>query len=238
VIYSYLLNAQPLQEIAQSLGFPLGIIVAYLIVIVLVAEGLYRFIALDVELTRKVVHIGVGNVIILAWWLEIPTLIILGASAIASLLALLSYFLPILPSINSVGRKSLGTFFYGLSIGILSFTFWSTAPQYTVIGVLVMTWGDGFAAIVGKSLGKHPYSLWGESKSLEGTLAMFGVSYIVTSLTLGLQGFSWQTGVISFVVALAATGLEAISKLGIDNLTVPLGSAMIAYYLTQVATLH
>lgn len=221
-----------LQEIVQPLSIPLGVVVIYLGVIVLTAEGLHRFTAWDVELTRKVVHIGVGNVILLAWWLQIPTLIILGASAIASLLALISYFLPLLPSINSVGRQSLGTFFYAISIGSLSLAFWSTAPQYTAMGILIMAWGDGLAAIVGQNFGKHPYTLWGESKSVEGSLAMFTVSGLVAILVLSSQAFSWQTLVISVLVASVATGLEAVSKLGVDNLTVPLGSATLAYFLS------
>jgi phytol kinase len=34
-------------------------------------------------------------------------------------------------------------------------------------------------------------------------------------------------------VAIAATGLEAFSKFGLDNLTVPLGSAFIGFELVQ-----
>src|SRR4028119_2015915 len=40
--------------------------------ILLVAEGLNRFTSVDPEVSRKVVHMGSGNVILLAWWLEIP----------------------------------------------------------------------------------------------------------------------------------------------------------------------
>jgi phytol kinase len=56
----------------------------------------------------------------------------------------------------------------------------------------------------------------------------------VSSLILfGVQGNIWQTWLIPVAIALVATGLEAFSKLGIDNLTVPLGSAAIAFYLSQ-----
>ncbi|MFM6511142.1 MAG: phosphatidate cytidylyltransferase, partial [Microcystis panniformis] len=36
------------------------------------------------------------------------------------------------------------------------------------------------------------------------------------------------------LTAIGATILETFSKLGIDNLTVPIGSAAIAYFLTQI----
>jgi phytol kinase len=217
-----------------SFSLPLGLIFVYLTVIITLAESLNRWTSLDSEVTRKIVHIGSGNVVLLGWWLKISGWIIISASAIAALVAIASYFLPILPSINSVGRKSLGTFFYALSIGILVFCFWDNFPQYTTIGILVMTWGDGMAAVIGQKFGKHKYTFAGINKSWEGSLTMLGVSYLVTSLILFyVQGTSWQTWIVALIVAIAATSLEAFSKLGIDNLTVPVGSAVICFSIGQ-----
>lgn len=215
------------------LWYPLIIIFLYLAVLVAFAEGLNRFITTDPELTRKVVHIGSGNVILLAWWLDISTWVIIAAAAIASAIALTSYFVPILPSINSVGRKSLGTLFYALSIGILAACFWQDRPEYTVVGILVMAWGDGMAAIIGQRFGKHTYTVLGIKKSWEGTLAMAIATYLVTCLILlAVQGNNWQTWLISLAVAIVATSLEAFSKFGIDNLTVPLASGISCFLLS------
>jgi phytol kinase len=211
-------------------------VLVYLGAIVLSAELLHRYQALEPEQVRKVVHIGTGNVILLAWWLQIPAWVGIGAAIASSTIALLSYKFPILPGINSVGRQSLGTFFYGLSIGILiAWFWWLHLPQYAAIGILVMTWGDGLAALIGQRFGKHPYQIAGSQKSWEGSLTMAVVSYIVSSLILlAVQGNIWQTWVIPIAVALAATGLEAFSKLGIDNLTVPLGSATLSLILDRL----
>lgn len=216
--------------------YPPLIVAIYLAIIVLSAEGLNRFRKIDSELTRKIVHIGSGNVILLAWWLNFPASIIIEASIVASIMAISSYFLPILPSINSVGRKSLGTLFYAMSIGILTAWFWtSKQPEYVAVGILVMSWGDGFAALIGQNFGKHPYEFLGNKKSLEGSLTMTLVSFIVVSLILVLTlGNSWQNLLISLIVAVVATILETISKFGIDNLTVPLGSAVLCFYLQQI----
>ncbi len=211
--------------------YPLVIIFLYLIVLVAIAETLNRFITDDPELTRKVVHIGSGNVILLAWWLNISRWVIIVAAVIASAIAITSYVFPILPSINSIGRKSLGTLFYALSIGILAGIFWDSQPQYTAIGILVMAWGDGMAAIIGQRWGKHQYQVFAIIKSWEGSLAMATTTYIVTSLILLFSlGNHWQTWLISAIAAVAATSLEAFSKWGIDNLTVPLGTAIVCYY--------
>jgi phytol kinase len=57
----------------------------------------------------------------------------------------------------------------------------------------------------------------------------------VSSLILLLViGNGWQTWLIATSVALLATVLEAFSKFGIDNLTVPIGSAIACYALTQL----
>ncbi|MGK7939801.1 MAG: diacylglycerol/polyprenol kinase family protein [Crocosphaera sp.] len=217
------------------LWYPISLVILYLGVVIALAEGLNRLRGTDAEFTRKIVHIGSGNVVLIAWWLQIPAWVLMGASFLASIIALVSYFLPILPSINSVGRQSLGTFFYAVSIGVLSQWFWSTGqPQYLVIGILVMAWGDGMAAIIGQRFGKHSYTVLGVKKSWEGSLTMMGVSFVVTSLILLWVGLPVLTvGIVSLMIAIAAMTLEAFSKLGIDNLTVPLGSAVLAFYLIQ-----
>ena len=202
---------------------------------VTVAENINRWVKTDSELTRKIVHIGSGNVVLLAWWLNIPGSVIIIAAMIAGIVAIASYFLPILPSINSVGRKSLGTFFYATTIGLLIFCFWHPEQKYyAVMGILIMAWGDGLAAIIGQRFGKHTYQFLGSQKSWEGSSAMAGAAYVVSSLILlSAQGNCWQTWLFSVAIAIFATALEAFSKLGIDNLTVPLGSVALAFALNQ-----
>jgi phytol kinase len=215
---------------------PIVLVALWLCSILAVAEGLNRRFAVDAEVSRKVVHIGTGNVILLAWWLQIPAWVGIAAGAIAGAIALISLAVPILPSVNGVGRKSLGTFFYALSIGLLIAWFWPIArPQYAALGILVMAWGDGLAATVGQRFGTHRYEFWGNQKSWEGSLTMAAVSFGVSSLILlSADGNSWQTWGISAGVAVAATLLETISILGIDNLTVPIGSAALAFFLNQI----
>lgn len=210
-----------------------AIVGAWLGMVGLLAEWVYRRQQFGAEISRKVVHIGVGNVVLFAWWLHIPAWVGVGASLLFSIITFLSYRLPILPSINGIGRKSLGTFFYAVSIGILVGCFWSLGkPYYAALGILIMTWGDGLAALIGQRFGQHLYKLWDMQKSWEGTFTMFVVSFGVSSLILlGVFGNVWQTWVISLLIAPTAALLEAFSKFGIDNLTVPLGSAALALVL-------
>lgn len=211
----------------------IGVIAAWLGVVGGLAEGLRRSTSISSEITRKIVHIGAGHVILLAWWLQTPAWMGIAASVVFSGVALLSYQLPILPGINSVGRPSLGTFFYAVSVGVLTAWFWPLQlPHLAALGILVMTWGDGLAALVGQRYGKHLYKIGDTPKSWEGSLTMFLASFAVCLIILGLvQGFTGVIWVTALVVALVSTGLEAFSVYGVDNLTVPLGSAALAYGL-------
>ncbi|NJM71028.1 MAG: phosphatidate cytidylyltransferase [Scytonema sp. RU_4_4] len=220
----------------SSLWLQIAVVAIWVLFVLFIAGVVNRFSSKDPEIVRKIVHIGTGNVILLAWWLDIPPIVGITASILASAVTLLSYRFPILPGINSVGRKSFGTFFYAVSIGVLITCFWTLQqPQYAVLGILVMTWGDGLAALVGQKFGQHKYKVFGREKSWEGSLTMTVVSFFINSLILvSVQGNFWQTWLISLTVALVASALEVVSFLGIDNLTVPLGSAALAYVLSQL----
>lgn len=219
----------------QNLGWQIGIVSLWLSLVVMVSLILHRWLAAEAEVTRKVIHIGTGNVILLAWWLHIPGILGILASIFFSLITLLAYRFPLLPGIDSVGRKSLGTFFYAISIGLLIACFWQVAPQFAVMGILIMTWGDGLAALIGQRWGKHPYQFGGMQKSWEGSLTMLSISAIISgAILLSVYGHSWQIWPIAFLIAAVATLLESFSKLGIDNLTVPLGSAGIGFLLAQL----
>lgn len=219
-----------------SLWLQIIIVAVWVLAILLIAWMVKRFATDEPEIVRKIVHIGTGNVILLAWWLDMPASLGITASIVASAVTLLSYRFPILPAINSVGRQSLGTFFYAVSFGILVACFWYLQqPHYAVIGIMVMTWGDGLAALIGQRFGKHKYQVFGSQKSWEGSLTMAVVSYTIALLILlSVEGNVWQAWVVSLAIALVATGLETISFLGIDNLTVPLGSAALAFALTEL----
>jgi phytol kinase len=188
------------------------------------------------ETVRKVVHIGTGHVILLAWGLKIPLVFCLIASVVASILTLVSYRIPILESINGVGRKSLGTFYYAVSIGIVTALFWpSEQYHFGALGILVMAYGDGLAALVGQRYGKRIYTVLGMAKTVEGSLTMALVSTLVSGLVLSV-GIGWSFGIwgIALLIGIGAMFLEMFSRGGIDNLTVPVGSAILAWVLCTI----
>jgi phytol kinase len=210
-------------------------VVLWLALLWLGAEVLRRS-GVGAETVRKFVHIGTGHVILLAWALQISLNLCLFASAAASLITLISYRFPILESINGVGRKSLGTFYYAISIGIVTALFWPSAQyHFGALGILVMAYGDGLAALIGQRYGKRVYSVLGMSKTVEGSLTMASVSTLVSGLVLSV-GIGSSLGIwgIALLVGIGATFLEMFSVGGLDNLTVPVGSAILAWVFCTI----
>jgi phytol kinase len=230
-----------LRLIARELLAPavlpgIAIVGGWLAFLLGLAEWLYRSQHLPAELSRKLVHIGTGHVVLLAWWLDIPGWVGIAAAIVAAGIAIASHWLAILPSVNSIGRDSWGTLFYAISIGVsIGWFFAQGQPHLAAVGIGVMAWGDGLAAIVGQKFGRHGYRVWGMAKSWEGSLTMFAASFVVSALVFGfVDGLGWKIWAIAAIVATIATTLEAFSKWGIDNLTVPLGSAIVALYLQTI----
>lgn len=225
----------PLEVGMAMYGWQISMVLAWLLLIGIASEWSRR-LGYSSEISRKIVHIGAGHVILLAWWLMLPAWMGVAAAVFFAGVALVSYRLPILPGINSVGRRSWGTFFYAISIGVLMGWCWPLGyPYFGVIGILIMCWGDGLAALVGQRWGRHQYQILGEQKSLEGSATMAVASaLVVLAVLIFVQGMSGALIVRAIGVAIVATLLEAVSKYGIDNLTVPIGTTGVTIALTQL----
>ena len=223
-------------SILYPFRFSICLIIFYLATVVAIAETLKYFCNTKAEITRKIVHIASGNIILFAWRLHLPMYLLIIGSIIAVIVILTSHFFSLFPSINDIKRVSYGTLFYAFSIGILSYYFWYEERfEYEVIGILIMTWGDGMAAVIGRKFGKHTYQIFNTNKSWEGSLVMMSLSFIVCSMILGFTGESVsKILVVSLITSIVATIFEMFSNFGIDNLTVPVVSALISFYLVNL----
>ena len=220
----------------EAVEIKVAIAALWLALVGLAAIGIDRVVPEGSELVRKVVHIGTGNIVLLAWWMKIPGWIGVSAGVFFAIVTLASYRFQLLPRIDNVGRKSFGTFFYAVSIAVLVGWFWGVnRPEFGVLGILVMTWGDGLAGLVGKRFGRHRYQLWGMEKSWEGSITMAIVATLISGIILSnVVGSTVQLITIAFTVGILSAVLEAFSNLGIDNLTVPILSAAIASSLVSI----
>ena len=173
------------------------------------------------ELSRKIVHIGTGAVVPLAWFFEIPFVVALPVAAVITVVTTINHQWRFIPAVEDVDRNSYGTIAYGIAITTLLLLFWPTRADAVSAGVLVMALGDGLAGLIGRNVVSPKWVLFGQTKSSVGTMTMAVVSGLVL---IGLA--RWSGADLSLPAALGmvamATGLEQLSWSGLDNLSVPL----------------
>ena len=210
-----------------------------ILILIAISEFIRRRLQWSPEFTRKLVHILVG---VMMFFIPIllqtssPMVLIATFFIITNLFALKK---GVLKGMHGA-RESYGTAFYPLSFLILVLLCW---PQHVVIiiaAMMVLALGDAAAAIVGEALRKpHEYILIKDQKSYEGSATMFLTSGLAVFQILYFYPFESGSGVQSaliafwfaIITAIIATAAEALSGKGSDNLTVPLFTALILYYL-------
>ena len=168
------------------------VLVYILIIVVLAVALLVRKGFADRFDIRKIIHIGIGNFVFIWWMFEhawvmeaffaIPFAIILFAAMLKD---------------NAIARSSLGEiskdmghrqglFLYVVSIVILVALCFNDHWTAASIGIVAMTWGDGCGSIIGKRFGKHKSF---NGKSVEGTLAVFAATAIVSMILVVFLGY-------------------------------------------------
>ena len=201
-----------------------AIILLYLISIFLISTVFKKFNEDSREIVRKIIHIGIGPLIPIAQFLKIDQNSALIFTGIVSFMVLINYTYKLFPTIEDVERKSYGTLFYCLSLFILIYLFWDKDPYALIAGFFIMTFGDGLAGLIGKSLNSKSWFFFKQKKSSFGTSTMFLTSLIVV-FTIGyVQNNSFNLNY--FTIAFLATVLEQFSVLGIDNFIVPITSSL------------
>ena len=173
------------------------------------------------ELSRKIVHIGTGAVVPLAWFFEIPFVVALPVAAVITVVTTINHQWRFIPAVEDVDRNSYGTIAYGIAITTLLLLFWPTRADAVSAGVLVMALGDGLAGLIGRNIASPKWVLFGQTKSSVGTVTMAGVTSLVLIGLAQWSGAELPLPATLSMVAMA-TGLEQLSWGGLDNLSVPL----------------
>ena len=183
------------------------------------------------ENLRKIIHIGIGPVIPLAIILNIDQTSALYFTGIISLFTFINYKFKLLPTIEDIDRKSYGTLFYCLSLFILIYLYWNKDPTSLIAGFFIMTFGDGFAGLIGKNYKSKNWIFLNQKKSFFGTMTMFCISLIVVFSLSYFQKYSFNINF--FTIAFISTILEQFSIFGVDNIIVPLSAAFcFNYFIT------
>lgn len=207
----------------------LAVLFVAMAVLLILAELARRRRRLDVIFTRKVIHTAMGLVILL-------TPLIFHAKYPALLVAVMLFLIDLLVIRFSdrFGREytTYGILYYPLAVFVLILLCWDEYIYVLMGAICVMSFGDGFAALVGTRVGRNKFSLTGDLKTLEGSLGMYVASAFSLFVVLLAYSKSFLLSLLAaLLVPIVATVVEAASSKGLDNITVPAVSAVLIYYL-------
>jgi len=212
-----------------------ALVAGWLTLLAVLAKAVQQRWPTQPEWSRKLVHIGTGPVVLMAWGCGIDRLIALPAAGLVTLIAALNHRLRMLPGIEDIQRQSYGTVAYGASITLLFALLWPEGAQPVAAGVLVMAFGDGLAGLVGPLIQSPRWQVFGQTRSLAGTAVMGATTAAVLFAVAALQPATAPPGWELLAIAAAATALEQWATAGVDNLTVPLAVAGLWVWLAPSA---
>ena len=181
--------------------------------------------------TRKIVHILVGA----EWFILYHTvgagIHFVAVCLIFTVLVWISYAKSLMPMISSDNDNAPGTVYYCISMTIMAIV-GSFVPDFMLpfgIAVLCTSLGDGLAAVIGSSVSRANPKIYG-NKTLWGSVSAFVMSAVSVYIFTVSYGMS-MTAIDALFIAAFAAGLELITGFGLDNVTIPLGTAFFAYLL-------
>jgi phytol kinase len=201
------------------------------------------------ELTRKLVHIGMGLVVLWLPWLfddVWPVLVLAGVSVAGLLLVRVVGALKraVGGVLGGVGRSSFGELYYPLAMAALFVLYkleHETPDDRRVmlycIPVLLLALADAAAALVGVRYGLTRYHTAEGLKSAEGSVAFFTCAFLLVHVPLLL----WtdlgrvETVLVALLLAWLATLFEAVAWAGLDNLVLPLASFLLLRLYMQMS---
>jgi CDP-diglyceride synthetase len=192
----------------------------------LIGELAYHSLQSEVEISRKWVHIASG-LLCLTFPIYINNhLLVMLLCVNFIFILLLSKHFYFLPSINKIDRKSYGSMLFPVSVYccFLCFQYYNNQYFYFYLPILILAVCDPVAALVGKKWPLGKYKVGNDYKTLIGSMAFFVSCFLI--LLVSLSAFmplnSLATIIMgSFLIAMSTTLVEAFSRNGFDNLTIP-----------------
>ncbi len=189
--------------------------------LIMFAEILWRRKIVQVELSRKLIHMGTGVIVAFCpFFLSWTYIQLLSVGFLVVILA--SYKLNIFSSIHDVNRITRGEVLYPIGIGICALL--EPAPWIFTASILHLAIADALAAIVGLKWGKRTrYMLLSHGKTLLGSMTFFYTSMAIFAGALYFVAPENRPNLLTLLVMfpLILTLLENISWFGSDNITVP-----------------
>ena len=186
--------------------------------------------------SRKILHIMVGNIAFLLPIFQTREIMaFFAAGPFIIFTFLMSPYSPIskLKGKTSKAGHGMGLVYYAITWTILAYIFFDYM-EIIAIGILAMSYGDGFASLIGIKYGKKKYNVFGELKSYIGSYSMFVFTFLLIIIALLFYGrFSLDLIHLTAIIAISflSTLVEGLTPKGLDNLSVPFITSILYYFL-------
>ena len=190
------------------------------------------------NISRKVLHIMVGNVAFILPIFETKEIMaFIAAGPFIIFTFLMSPYTPIksIKGKTSAAGHSMGLVYYSITWTILAYLFFENMIVIA-IGILAMSYGDGFASLLGVKFGKRKYKVFGDEKSYVGSISMFFFTFITILIAVFYYSINITTFVLFVLVSISFISalIEGVTPKGVDNLTVPFVAAFIYWIVFLV----
>ena len=215
--------------------YTFALFLLFIFILIGISEFAQSILRWNPEFSRKLVHLVVGTIVSACPFIfksNIPPILLAGIFIFINALALKT---DKFKGIHSTDRFSYGTVYFPISFLILAL-FWWEKPITLILSMLIMTFSDTIAAVIGeRTTQPRQFRIWEDIKSVEGCLGMFLSSFMV--IYIGTDLFAWLFGAAFFIplpILIGASGFvgmivtlsEAVSSKGADNFSVPIMAAL------------
>jgi len=210
----------------------LALVYIYVVILLIITE---KILDKYPTASRKILHIMTGNIaFLLPIFQTKEVMAFLAAGPFILFTFLMSPHSPIksIKGKTSSAGHGMGLVYYAISWTILAYIFFDYMVVIA-IAIFAMSYGDGFASLLGMKFGKRKYKIFGDKKSYVGSISMFIftlIMIVIAFLYYGVDITSYKLLVLAFI-AMAAAIIEAITPRGLDNLSVPLSISAIYWFL-------
>ncbi|KYK20778.1 phosphatidate cytidylyltransferase [Thermoplasmatales archaeon SG8-52-4] len=208
----------------------LALVYIYVAILLIISEKL-----LDKYPTfaRKFLHIMTGNIAFLLPIFQTREIMaFLAAGPFILFTLLMSTYSPIksIKGKTSSAGHGMGLVYYAVTWTILAYLFFDY-KVVIAIGILAMSYGDGFASLIGSKYAKKRYKIYNDQKSYIGSFSMFAFSIIIFIVALIFYELDVNLEIlfILVIIALSSTISEMITPKGLDNLSVPFIASIYFY---------
>ena len=188
-----------------------------------------KWFSLESEDSRKIVHVS-SLLTVCTWPFFLENY---GIYIICILFILINIYTKkagMFKAVHTVRRATIGAEILPVGIMISTFFFLPENRTSFIYGILIVCFSDLMAELVGKKLKFYEYKIFGQKKSLGGSIAFFISTFLITSgmlIYLGTDIIISHVMIISVLLCL----VEAVHTFGLDNFTLPVVSSIVFNFI-------